>query len=117
MNRNNPRALLPFAVTSLAVAMLAGLFLAGCHKSPEAQGNDPARVAALASTQAPSHGEATAKVHVVEFLHPACETCALFYPLVREMMDKNPGKIRLSTRHVAFHQGSEFAVRVLEASR
>ena len=32
-------------------------------------------------------------------------------------MDANPDRIRLSVRHVAFHEGSEFAIRVLEASR
>jgi protein-disulfide isomerase len=96
---------------------MAAILLSGGRKSLDAQTADPARAAALASTQSPSHGEATAKVHIVEFLDPACETCALFYPIVRELMGQNPGKIRLSTRHVAFHQGSEYPVRVLEASR
>jgi len=72
---------------------------------------------ALASEHAPTLGDADAKVHIVEFIDPACETCALFYPAVKQLMDANPGRIRLSLRHVPFHQGSEFAVRVLEASR
>jgi protein-disulfide isomerase len=62
-------------------------------------------------------GDATAKVHVVEFIDPACETCALFFPLVKQVMAENPGKIRLSVRHVAFHAGSDYVVRLLEASR
>jgi protein-disulfide isomerase len=33
------------------------------------------------------------------------------------MLADNPGKIRLSIRHVPFHQGSEYVVRLLEASR
>jgi protein-disulfide isomerase len=32
-------------------------------------------------------------------------------------MKEVPGQIRLSVRHVAFHEGSDYAVRVLEASR
>jgi protein-disulfide isomerase len=32
-------------------------------------------------------------------------------------MAENPGRIRLSTRHVALHEGSELPVRLLEASR
>ena len=40
-----------------------------------------------------------------------------FFPIAKQYMAENPGKIRLSVRHVAFHDGSEFAVRVLEASR
>jgi protein-disulfide isomerase len=62
-------------------------------------------------------GEATARVHVVEFLDPACETCAAFFPIMKQLMAENPGRIRLSTRHVALHEGSELPIRILEASR
>lgn len=41
----------------------------------------------------------------------------MFFPLVKQAMADNPGKIRLSVRHVAFHNGSDYVVRVLEASR
>ena len=73
--------------------------------------------AALASEHAPTIGDANAPVHIVEFLDPACETCALFYPMVKNWMDQVPGQIRLSVRHVPFHRGAEHAVRLLEASR
>jgi protein-disulfide isomerase len=56
-------------------------------------------------------------VHIVEFLDPACETCAQFYPVIKQLMAENPGKLRVSLRHVAFHEGAEYAIRVLEASR
>jgi hypothetical protein len=56
-------------------------------------------------------------VHIVEFLDPACETCRSFYPHVKEIMAANPGKIRLSVRHVPFHKGSDTVVKVLEAAR
>ncbi len=73
--------------------------------------------AALASEHAPTVGDPGAKVHIVEFLDPACEACALFYPMVKNWMGQMPGQIRLSVRHVPFHTGAEYAVRVLEASR
>jgi protein-disulfide isomerase len=63
------------------------------------------------------YGDANAQVHIVEFLDPACETCAIFFPMVKGWMSEVPGQIRLSVRHVAFHKGSEHAVKVLEASR
>jgi protein-disulfide isomerase len=56
-------------------------------------------------------------VHIFEFLDPACETCAMFFPGVKQMLADNPDRIRLSIRHVPFHQGSEYVVRLLEASR
>lgn len=76
-----------------------------------------ARAAALASEHSPTIGDPSAPVHIVEFLDPACETCALFYPLVKQWMAEVPGKIRLTVRHVAFHEGAEYAVQAIEAAR
>jgi protein-disulfide isomerase len=73
--------------------------------------------AALASTHSPALGNPAAKVHIVEFFDPACETCALFYPAVKQLMAANPDRVRLSVRHLAFHKGSDYVVRLLEASR
>lgn len=78
---------------------------------------DEARAAALVSDHSPSTGDPNAPVHIVEFLDPACETCALFYPMVKSWIKEVPGKLRLSVRHVPFHKGSEYAVQVLEAAR
>ncbi len=83
---------------------------------PEATAEDQ-RAAALVSDGAPTIGDPNAPVHIVEFLDPACETCAAFYPLVKQWMQQLPGKIRLTIRHVPFHQGADRAVQVLEASR
>ena len=73
--------------------------------------------AALASEHSPTLGDPNARVHIVEFLDPACETCAIFYPMVKQWLNEVPDKLRLSVRHVPFHRGSEYAVQVLEASR
>jgi protein-disulfide isomerase len=111
--RKSRRGLLVGAGVAVLVAALAFVALRE-HAVPE---TDPARQAALASEQAPTLGDAAARVHIVEFLDPACETCAQFYPVVKQLLAENPGRIRLSVRHVAFHDGAEFAVRALEASR
>jgi protein-disulfide isomerase len=66
---------------------------------------------------APSLGPTDAKVQIVEFIDPACEACRAFYPFVKSLMAAHPDKIRLSIRHVGFHEGADFAVRVLEAAR
>jgi len=81
------------------------------------QGPDPSRHPALESAHSPSVGEATAKVHVVEFLDPACETCAAFYPFVKQLMAENPGRLRLTTRLIPLHKGADEVVAMLEASR
>ena len=78
---------------------------------------EEARAAALASEHSPGMGNPNAPVHIVEFLDPACETCAAFYPMVKQWLKEAPNQLRLSVRHVPFHRGSEYAVAVLEASR
>jgi protein-disulfide isomerase len=65
----------------------------------------------------PTLGAEDAKVYVVKFTDPACETCAAFAPFVKQIMDRNPGKIRLVIRYAPFHGGSSDVVRVLEAAR
>ncbi|MBU0680802.1 MAG: thioredoxin domain-containing protein [Proteobacteria bacterium] len=62
-------------------------------------------------------GSDTAKVYLVEFMDPACETCAAFSPFVKKLMAANPGKIKLVLRYAPFHQGADYFVRILEASK
>jgi len=64
----------------------------------------------------PSHGSADAKVEIVEFLDPACDTCKAFYPMVKKLMDAHPGKIRLYARYAPFHPGSDSVVKLLAAA-
>jgi protein-disulfide isomerase len=104
-------------IAVLTVAIVAVLGVKFASQGGKAAQVDPARVLALESAQAPSIGPADAKVHIVEFMDPACETCALLYPHVKKIMADNPGKIRLSVRHVAFHKNADAAVRVLEGAR
>jgi len=109
------------SVGPTGLVLAAALLLTSCGKASDeaqpVQDEAAARAAALESENAPSYGDADAKVHIVEFLDPACETCAVFFPMVKEWMSQVPGEIRLSVRHVAFHSGSQYAVKVLEASR
>ena len=71
----------------------------------------------LARMHSPTLGKADAPVVIVEFLDPACGTCAEFYPLVKQMMAANPDRIRLVLRYAPFHDGSDKVVAVLEAAR
>jgi protein-disulfide isomerase len=105
------------AVASLLVAGVAATLLSGCSETNSTSSAAATRQAALASDHSPTLGDSGAKVHIVEFLDPACGTCALFYPMVKGWIAEVPGEIRLSIRHVAFHTGADHAVRVLEASR
>ena len=73
--------------------------------------------AALVRAHSITLGPADAPVTIVEFLDPACETCATFYPFVKQMMAANPGRIRLVMRWAPFHDGSQDVVAMIEAAR
>ncbi len=62
-------------------------------------------------------GSENAKVQLVEFMDPACETCAAFSSFVKRMMDYYPGKIKLVLRYAPFHDGADYFVKILEASK
>lgn len=61
-------------------------------------------------------GSDDAKVYLVEFMDPACETCAAFSPIVKEIMAAYPGKIKLVLRYAPFHEGADYFVKILEAA-
>lgn len=62
-------------------------------------------------------GNPQAKVTIVEFLDPACETCGKFHPLVKRLLDQHGGKVNLVVRYAPLHQGSDQMVAILEAAK
>ena len=106
----------------VSAVLLLFVFVLGVFLYNSEKFDAPAKLAEqnqslLAREHAPRLGLAEAKVHIVEFLDPACGTCREFYPLVKDMMQANRDKIRLSLRYAPFHPGSDNVVRILEAAR
>jgi protein-disulfide isomerase len=62
-------------------------------------------------------GSDDAKVYLIEFMDPACETCAAFSSFVKQMIVTNPGKIKLVVRYAPFHEGADYFVKILEAAK
>ena len=71
----------------------------------------------LVAPHAMSIGNPDARVVIVEFFDPACETCASFYPMVKGLMAQHPDRLRLVMRYAPFHEGSDMVVKMLEATR
>ena len=65
----------------------------------------------------PTIGDPNAKVTIVEFFDPACETCKAFHPLVKQIMAAHPGRIKLVLRYLPLHKGSDYVAKFLEAAR
>lgn len=100
------RSLLHILITSLALS--GGIVAAG----------EPSRSAQLAPADAPSIGPAGARVTIVEFFDPACESCRAIYPYVKQILAKHRGDVRLVIRYTPFHgDPSRIAIDVLEAAR
>ena len=105
------------AAVVLGMAVFVGAFLYLIQKSQPSAPTVERKQAGLVQFYSPTIGNPEAKVHIVEFLDPACETCASFYPEVKKIMAANPDKVRLTVRLVPFHNGSDYTVKVLDAAR
>jgi protein-disulfide isomerase len=71
----------------------------------------------LIRPNSPVMGPAEARVTIVEFFDPACESCRAFYPVVKQIMAEHGKNVRLVLRYAPLHDGSEEAVRILETAR
>jgi protein-disulfide isomerase len=106
----------------ITVMALIALFSIGAYfyKSSERE-----RIATLAQDRqslferphSPVLGNNLARVTLVEFLDPECETCRDFYPLVKDLLKEHGGAVRLVVRYAPFHGNSKFAIQLLEAAR
>lgn len=72
---------------------------------------------ALVRAHSPVYGNPDAKVTIVEFFDPSCETCREFYPIVKGMVNASFGQVRLVVRYAPLHKGSDTAIKILEAAR
>ena len=105
------------AAAVLILAFVAGKSFYSSSQDQQAAESGGAPMALLVRPHAQTLGPADAPVVIVEFFDPACETCAAFYPFVKQMMAANSSKIRLVLRYAPFHRGSDAIVAALEASR
>jgi protein-disulfide isomerase len=101
--------------------LLAAVFLAATFIYQSNQGSlqgvfGSNKQSVLERASAPVKGSADAKVTIVEFLDPACGTCRDFYPLVQQLVNEYPGKVRLMVRYAPLHPGSDQVVKLLEAA-
>jgi protein-disulfide isomerase len=116
-SRTNRRNIFIAVAAALLLAFVAATLFYRSEKAQSSQLATAKNQPALTSDQSPKFGNPAAKVHIVEFMDPACGTCAAFFPEVEKLMAANPDRIRLSIRHLPFHNGSDQVVRILEASR
>lgn len=113
----NRKVLFAGAVAALVAVFVAATLVYRSDKADATASSAQRNRESLERFHAPTLGNPGAKVHIVEFIDPACETCAAMYPHVKRILVTNPDRVRLSMRHVPFHRNSEYVVKVLEAAR
>lgn len=104
------------AAVVLLLAFAAGALVYKNQKANEAAQTYQRNKATFVREHSPALGSPGAKVEIVEFLDPACETCKQFYPLVKKLLAANPERIRLYVRYAPFHNGSDQVVKILHAA-
>lgn len=105
------------SVVAVVVAFIAGAVVFKGRETQEAGQAALSNSDALVRASSPVFGNPAAKVTIVEFFDPACETCRAFYPQVKTIVNSSFGQVRLVVRHAPLHQGSDTAVKILEAAR
>ncbi len=106
------------AIVIGTIAVAAAAFAAAATYYPrDTGGTAPQEQSNLVRAHSPIIGPADAPVTIVEFLDPSCEACRAFYPLVKQIMGAFPTEARLVIRYAALHEGSDEAIRILEAAR
>lgn len=84
---------------------------------PKLAGSKPAAdLSVLLRSDSPSLGPMLARVTVVEFLDPECESCREMHPLTKRIMKEYEGRVRLVVRYMPLHRNSLYAATVLEAA-
>ena len=107
-----------FAVVGaiLVLAFLMAAMIYRNHQASSAPGSVGQFQAIAERAGAPTKGPNDARVTIVEFFDPACETCRDFLPMVTALMNKYPGKVRVMLRYAPLHTGSDQVVKMLEAA-
>jgi len=112
----NQKNLVLISAILLVLAFIVGAFVYRGQKADAAGQAYQRDKSTYVRPYSPSHGNPAAKVEIVEFFDPACDTCKEFYPMVRDLMAKYPDKVRLYARYTPFHPGSDTVLKMLAAA-
>lgn len=104
-------------VVAVVVAFVAGVVAFTNRSNQEVKQVAQTNSDALVRPHSPVFGNPAAKVTIVEFFNPSCETCRAFYPIVKRMVNASFGQVRLVLRYAPLHHGSDTAIKILEAAR
>ena len=106
-----------FSSVFLIVLFVLGVYLYKSYQTKKLDFMARENVSVFVRDHSQTLGSDDAKVYLIKFSDPACETCSAFHPFVKQLMAINPGKIKLVIRYAPFHDGADYFVKILEAAR
>lgn len=112
----NRQTVVGLAVAGLLLAFAAATYLYTSREADRIGALTASADSPLERPHAQTKGPADAKVVLVEFFDPACETCRAFDPYVKALLAEHPNQVRLVLRYAPFHPGSDTMVKILEAA-
>ena len=113
----NRKWLVGATVLAVVVAFVGAAMLYKERTRQELSNTASTNAGVLVRPHSPVFGNPAARVTIVEFFDPACETCRAFHPIVKGIVSSSFGQVRLVVRYAPLHEGSDTAVRILEAAR
>lgn len=113
----NKKWLMLSTATAVVAAFVAGVVIFKDGASTEVTRVAQTNGDSLVRPHSPVYGNPAAKVTIVEFFDPSCETCRTFYPIVKTLVNSSFGQVRPVVRYAPLHKGSDTAVKILEAAR
>lgn len=113
----NRRIVVLGTVATAALVFVVGALLVQKNQPQNEQAPVVAKDTPLIRSYAPVIGNKNAPVTIVEFFDPACEACRAFHPVVKGILEEHGDQVRVILRYATFHEGSDEAVKILEAAR
>jgi protein-disulfide isomerase len=109
---------------AIAIALVAALFIGAqlyLRSTEEARNEEVASVARdvpsiFERPHSRSLGPKNARVTVVEFFDPECESCRAIHAPVKRLLAQYPNDVRLVLRYMPLHGNSVYAAGALEAA-
>ena len=103
-------------------ALLLAFFVLGNSLYKRYQNNNLSFIAKENSAvfireHSPRYGSPEAKVFLIEFLDPECESCRMFYPHLKRLIGEYEDRVQLVVRYAPFHGNSRIAIAALEATK
>jgi protein-disulfide isomerase len=103
-------------IVIIAAFVGASYYRTSVQDERKPQTNPTASGAQLVRPDSPTLGPADAKVTLVEFYDPECESCAAFHPVVKKILRDYEGRVRLVMRYMPLHPNSLSAATFTEAA-